>query len=271
MKPTLLLFLTAFLIVDPHHSTAQVAKNQLVGTWHFSPHYTLPGNASNVPGPFVKPPTTVFKTVDTDAYPFIFHGEEPSERIRNFITADSLPNAAFSLEMWLLDHVNQPVGVLVTLKDRLDKQEPNWLLGYYDQDIIFTLPTEDSPMGSILHSHSDNPWKRYWHHLLASYDGKEMRLYLNAKLVASTNVAARLPNNLPNPEIEVASYTLHEQHMRTGNLLRELRIYNYALNQDQVSERYNSLQQQVESGTLYPGQIHFNAGPYLHYAAHQSI
>ncbi|MEM6843741.1 MAG: metallophosphoesterase [Bacteroidota bacterium] len=268
---TFWLLLSVFLVVAPYCLMAQVAENQLVGTWHFAPHYTLLGNAANVPGPFTKPPTTVFKTVDTEAYPFIFHGEEPGERIRNFIAADSLPNAAFSVEMWLLDHVNQPVGVLATLKDRLDNQEPDWLLGYYEQDIIFSLRTEDSPMGTLLNARSDNPWKRYWHHLLASYDGEEMRLYLNAELVASTNVAARLPTSLPNPEIEVASYTRHEPHMRTGNLLRELRMYACALNQEQVSERYRLLQQQVEQGRLYTDQFHFNAGPYLHYATPQSI
>ncbi|MEM9675166.1 MAG: metallophosphoesterase [Bacteroidota bacterium] len=268
---TLLLFFSAFLVIAPYHLKAQIDENQLVGTWHFTPHYALPGNASNIPGPFTKPPRTKFKTVDTDAYPLIFHGEEPSERIRNFISADSLLNTAFSIEMWLLDHVNQPVGVLATLKDRLEKQEPNWLLGYYEQDVIFSLRTEDSPLGTILHTRSDKPWKRYWHHLLACYDGEEMRLYLNAELVASTKVAARLPNSLPNPELEVASYLKHEPHMRTGNLLRELRIYACALSQPQVIERYSYLQQQVESGKLYPNRFHFNAGPYLHYATPSSI
>jgi len=259
------------LLVPIHFVAAQVPEGQLVGRWHFAPQYRLPGNAANVPGPFFEPPETSYQKVDIRSYPFIFHGEEPGERIINLLSADSLPGEAFSLEMWLLDHVNRPVGVLVALKGRDINSEPDWLLGYYDKDVIFTMVTTDAPMGTILNTQSEKPWKRYWHHLVAAYDGERMTLYLNGQLAKQTPVGSRAADRLLNPELEVAAYMHHEPYMDLGNLLREMRIYQCALNPEQVAYNYQQWQQQVESGRLYDDQFHFNAGPYLHYATQESI
>jgi hypothetical protein len=262
---------TAFIFLLSWQLTAQVPEEQLVGEWNFVPQYALPGNAANIPGNYQPPPFTPPKTLDTRAYPFVFHGEEPGERLINFIPADSLPDGPFTIEMWLLDHVNQPVGVLATLKGKEINAEPDWLLGYYDQDVVFTMVTEDSPMGTILNAKADKPWKRYWHHLVAAYDGQSMSLYLNSEKVSSTVVEARLRDRLTFPEIEVAAYMQNEPYMDLGNLLRSLRIYSCALNQQQVVERLQVLQQHVEGGILYEKLFHFNAGPYLHYATQNSI
>ncbi|WP_277481873.1 metallophosphoesterase [Catalinimonas alkaloidigena] len=266
---TLLSCFTALLLSFPIF--AQIPDEHLVGAWHFAPQYTLPGNAHNIPGPFISPPATPYKKVDTQAYPLIFHGEDPTERIINFLPADSLPHGPFSLEMWLVDHVNQPVGVLATVKGKDVNTEPDWLLAYYDGDVIFTLLTEDSPRGTILHAQADKPWKRYWHHLLATYDGSRISLYLNGTEVSSTSVKKRLQDRSASPEIEVAAYMKNEPYMDMGNLLRDLRIYNCALNSEQVQSRFESLQTTVEEGWFYEDKFHFNAGPYLHFATQKSI
>ncbi|WPP50012.1 metallophosphoesterase [Catalinimonas niigatensis] len=250
---------------------AQAVDDQLVGEWHFTPQYTLPANAENIPGPFIPLPTTAYKAVDTQAYPFIFHGEEPSERIINFIPADSLPQQAFTLELWLLDHVNQPVGALITLKGREINTEPDWLLGYYEDDVIFTLVTEDAPSGTLLHAKADKAWKRYWHHLVATYDGSRMAMYLNGELLSSTPVDKRLAGRLSSPEIEIAAYMQNEPYMDLGNLVRSLRIYDCALNPEQIQSHYQKWQDTVDKGLLYLDLFHFTAGPYLHYATQNSI
>lgn len=268
MKSFFVFFILLMLV---HALAAQVPEDQLVGRWHFAPQYRLPGNAANVPGPYHTPPQTPHQKVSTLAYPFIFHGEEPGERVINFLSADSLPSEAFSVEMWLLDHVNQPVGVLATLKGRDLNAEPDWLLGYYDKDVIFSMLTDDAPMGTILNAQSSNPWKRYWHQLVATYDGEHMALYLNGQRIKQTPVAGRIADRLLHPELEVAAYMQNEPYMDLGNLLREMRIYRCALNPEQVAYNYRQWQQQVESGKLYDDHFHFNAGPYLHYATQESI
>lgn len=250
---------------------AQSHEEHLVGEWFFAPQYTLPGNAYNIPGPFIPPPATPYKKVDTQAYPLIFHGEEPTERFLNFLPADSLPQGPFSIEMWTEDHVNQPVGVLATAKGKDMITEPDWLVGYYDNDVIFTLVTEDAPTGTILHAKADKPWKRYWHHILATYDGSRMSLYLNGDEVSSTTVKRRLEGRLTSSEIEVAAYMQNEPYMDMGNLLKSMRIYDCALNSEQIQSRLKKLQSTVEKGWLYDDKFHFNAGPYLHFATQNSI
>ncbi len=262
---SLLIFCVAGKII------AQEVDGKLVGSWNFTPQYKLAGNAANIPGDPYPFPSTMYKSVDTRAYPFIFHGEEPGSRLINFISADSLPKGPFSIEMWLIDHVNQPVGVLATLKGKDINMEPDWLLGYYDQDVIFSMVTEDAPMGTLLNAKANKPWKGYWNHLVATYDGKRISLYINGELLTSTPTKARVTDRLSFPQIEVAAYLQNEPYMVLGNLLRSLRIYDYALDQQEVLARLQALQQEVEAGSLYEDQFHFNAGPYLHYATTHSI
>ncbi len=258
------------LVMSTLYSQAQIEKN-LVGDWNFTPPYSLERKAYNIPGPMIAPPKTPYTTLSTQAYPFLFHGEEPTQRMINFLPADQLPQGAFSIEMWLIDHVNQPVGALVTVKGRDIHEEPDWLLGYYEGDVIFTLITEDSPQGTLLHTEAKLGWKKYWHHLVATYDEQHMQLFYNGTLVKQTAVEKRVTDRLQHPELEMAAYLQQEPYMDLGNLVRSLRLYDCALNQEQVIQRFESLKDDVENGILYPGLFHYNAGPYLHYATPHSI
>jgi len=242
-----------------------------VGDWIFVPHYTLDGNAKNYPGPKTEAPQSPFAKVSTLSYPLIFHGEEPTQRIADFLEEEKLPQQAFSVELWLLDHVNQPVGALVTEKGRNANEEPAWLLGYYENDVIFTLVTEEAPTGTILNAQASKPWKRYWHHVVGVYDGNSMQLYLNGEKAGSTPVKSRNDEQSEKTALELAAYMNHEPYMDLENLVRSLRIYDYAIGEVQVQQRFEALKKQVENGILYPDLFHFNAGPYLNYATPESI
>ncbi len=278
-------FIFFFLVASPYlffipESYGQVERELIadsfglkppVGDWVFAPQYTLEGNAKNYPGPVIEMPQSPFAKVSTSSYPLIFHGEEPTQRIVDFLDTEKLPQNAFSVELLLLDHVNQPVGALVTEKGRNANEEPAWLLGYYEKDIIFTLVTEEAPTGTILNAQANQPWKRYWHHVVGVYDGKAMQLYLNGVMVKSTPVGPRNNKQEEKTTLELAAYMNHEPYMDLENLVRTLRIYDHAISETQVQQRFGMLKSQVEWGILFPDIFHFNAGPYLHFATQQSI
>jgi len=95
--------------------------------WWFWPDYTLPQKAANYPGNRLPYPQSKSEIIKTPTAPLVFMGEEPTERIEDFVDVSALPPGAFSLEFWILNHVNQPVGALATLKPRVDAAEPQWL------------------------------------------------------------------------------------------------------------------------------------------------
>lgn len=237
----------------------------------FWPAYQLGQKAANYPGPKTEMPVTHTAIVDAQHTPLIFFGEDPTQRIYNFSDASKLPHGSFSIEMWMVNHVNRPVGVLTTLKGKQGNTEPDWLVGIFANELVYSLQTEDSHFANVIQTKLDKRgWKNYWRHVVATYNGSDMRLYVNGELVAQGSVGKRkvLPSGY---ELEVASYSQHEPYMTIGNLLKMLRIHPKALSQKEIEASKNELQQMVTEGKLFPDLFHFTAGPYLNNATQNSI
>ncbi len=251
-------------------SVAASGQSEPVGSWFFHPDYRLSGRAANYPGPRIAGPESAFGSFGTLGYPFLLKGEEPTQRIVNFFPADQIPGEAFSVEWWMVNHVNQPVGALATVKSKNVDQPPFWLLGVYERDLVFSLAKQDNPFPSMLEVPLDRGWKRYWGHVVATFDGQTAKLYFNGALQASMSVASAAP--MPdNAELEVAAYMKNEPYMEIGNLIRQMRLYDRAITETDIQENYKIYREQVEQGVLFPGLFHFSAGPYLHYVTPNSI
>lgn len=242
-----------------------------VGRWIFWPDYTLEGRAKNYPGPRTEHPRTAFEKIDAETHPLVFFGENPTERIGRLLTTNQVPREAFTAELWLVDHMNKPIGGLLTAKGRTVNDEPAWVLGYYHDQIIFSLHTTGRTNAVTLEAKPREGWKRYWYHIVGTYDGFAARLYVNGELLAESRDvggAVRLPERA---EVEAAAYLRHEPHMDLANVIREARVYEHDIGLKQIKERLARLQYMVEEGVIFSDLFHFNAGPYLNYVTPSSI
>lgn len=247
----------------------QEADRRIIGDWIFHPNYTLARHAANYPGEKIEAPKSRFERFKTQGEPILFYEEKPTERITNFLPSEEIPTGPFSIEFWLLNHVNMPVGTMITLRGKSEPEDAAWLLGYYGDEVLWHLKTKGGGEVSLAEK-IGRGWKKYWGHLVGTYDGQRMKLYLNGELLTSEAANGYLDFPL-NPQIEVAGYFGGERYMKISNLLKASRLYNYALEPQEINSRFEELQQQVESGELFPETFHFNAGPYLHYATQNSI
>jgi len=59
--------------------------------------------------------------------------------------------------------------------------------------------------------------------------------------------------------------------MDLGNMLKMLRLENFAITSEEINNRYNVLLTMVEEGKLFSNLFHFNAGPYLNNATSTSM
>lgn len=239
----------------------------------FWPKYTLGQKAANYPGPRIDAPVSRFNVIQSESVPLIFHGEEPTERVVDFIEPTQLPSNQFSVEMWLVNHVNQPVGVLVAEKSKATSEEPSWLVGIYGRDLVYTLKTEDSHFATMIqHKINERGWKDYWGHVVATYDGDKMKLYLNGELISEGIVGKRKTQlNHAGYEMEAAAYMKNEPYMDLGNQLKMLKIYPYALTKETITSQLGKLKEMVTEGKLFPDLFHFTAGPYLNNASQSGI
>lgn len=237
--------------------------------WWFWPEYTLGQKARNYPGNRLEAPASAVVPYKFQSIPVIFHGEEPTERIVDFIPAEKLPRKNFSIELWTVNHVNKPVGVLATLKGRNFRGTPEWLLGLYDKSITASLNSE-APV-AISYEVKKSRRGNYWNYIVATYDGLLYKLYLNGDLIKTFSSGSRKESVGDNYELEVAAYMKNEPYMDLGNMLKMLRIEPFILTGESVASRYKDLMAMVEEGKLFPELFHFNAGPYLNNVTTSSI
>ena len=273
MKTThLVIFCTVFLTgtLEGH------AQRLLLDEW-FWPDYQLVGNAANRVGENPLAPKTPFERYDRETEPLLFQGQHPTERIQRLLSPLELPVSAFTLEAWIEDHVNRPIGSLVMAKSASQSETPAWALGYYNRKVYFYLKTDqmkDPKSQAIdtvdLELSNWRGYKRYFAHLVAAYDGDSLKIYINGeeKYAGSQKGFIAYPEQT---EFELAAYLGEEPYMELGNHLLHTRLWDAALSQAAIQERFSYLQQMVERGERYPDLFHFTGGPYLHHATQEAI
>jgi len=251
------------------------AQELLLDQWYW-PQYELPRNAARGSELPEKPPQTSYATFEMDTDPLLFMGQHPTQRIKELVPSIDLPSERFTAEMWILDHVNQPIGSVFTTKSMYKTAGPAWVLGYFNQEIFFQLhtdPMEGSKPPATAWNFSSKNWrgfKRYFAHIVATYDGTYAKVYVNGALLDSMRMGGYLayPDK---SELESAAYLSNEPYMELGNHLLNTRLWQGALSQNQIRDRYQELQEMVIQGEKYPDTLHFTAGPYLHMATQTSI
>jgi acid phosphatase type 7 len=231
--------------------------------WWFWPDYTLGQKAQNYPGNRITAPLSRVSDLRLETVPLIFHGEEPTERIEDFLDRSKLPQDDFTVELWLVNHVNKPVGALVASRNGNTSEEPDWLLGMYEKKIIYSLRTEDGAFADLVtHEVKSRGWKNYWFHIVAAYDGNVMSLYVNGELIHRVTVGKRKSYDRVLHQLEAAAYMKNEPYMDFGSLVKMLRLHDRALGQQEVTKSFEALKNMTIEGKLYPDLFHFNAGPY---------
>ncbi|MEM9324123.1 MAG: metallophosphoesterase [Bacteroidota bacterium] len=232
--------------------------------WWLWPDYTLGNNASNTIGPRLPAPETPQQPLQSKSYPFVFFGQDPTERLEDFLPSSAVPIQAFTVEMWMLNHVNQEVGAFTAFRDRYNPDDPAWLIGQFGREILLTFKGQEAEFSSAINIQiEERGWKNYWVHLVGTYDGSSLRLYLNGELKETLRVGRPKAFEASAYQLEAAAYLSNEPYMQLGDLVKRLSIDNRAKSLDEIKTSYESLQQLVTEGKIYPDLFHFTAGPYL--------
>lgn len=279
-----LLTIVLVLCVCSSQSSAQgdsSARRDVVAEWHFAPIYTLDGFAKNAPGlqDLLKPAPPAALTRPLPPGPLLF-GEKPKAARTDQLKPQDLPTDEFSVEAWILDHVNRggrqepkPVGFLSGVMDPQEKTGKGWLFAYYHNKFLFGAPSyhsaEEKQPSKLLEATAPAKWKTWWFHAVATFDSKSMHIYVNGKEIS----------NGPAPKLEYPegqglttwSYFASEPAMQLGNLLLYQRLFDRALSASEVKTRYSDFQRQIDAGHRFRDRRHFTAGPILQYTTKDAV
>jgi hypothetical protein len=229
----------------------------------FWPDYVLGQRAGVTIGNRLQAPAEEVKPVQLSTPPLVFFGQQPTERKTQWMNPDSIPSGPFTIEMWAMQHVNNPVGALIAHRQADGYHEPAWLVGFYGAHVIATLKGTDQPYATVLQKKLGRGWKRYFYHIVMTYDGDVLKMYVNGEWQASERVGKRLVLPVDQSAVELAAYTSNEPYMALGNVLKMVHVHRQSLTEQQINTRFKALQQMVEQGQLFPNTFHFMAGPYL--------
>ncbi len=233
----------------------------------FHPRYMLPGEAAT----WLGPETGVIPVhqFSCDHYPQSFMGHRPTQRVCNLIPPAQLPTEEFSLEFWINDHVSRPIAFRLAARSPEAHLESSWTLsydsrGYSYRRIRFEANTPDEEQVSITFSNTEKDgFMEYWRHVVIVNDGKQVRMVINGQVVGTTALSEDAIAYLEGAHLELAGYFAHEPYMELSNILRHLRIYNEEISQERIEANFAEFRRHVEEGLVFPGELHFNAGPYI--------
>lgn len=245
-------------------------QSEIIANWTFHPNYTLPRNAANYPGNKVDAPLGRFERFKRLGGPVTYHAQPATERISNLLSNQKLPTEAFSVELFVLNHVNQPVGALLTVSEGMQEENPAWYLGCFDGEWTFSMQDKQG-RNMEASTKVTSAWKKYWLHFVATFTGKELQLFINGELVASESISLERVAYGERASAELFGYFDKEPFMELSNLVKRLRIYGEPWGADEAQEGFKEMKALVEKGALFDEIFHFTAGPYLNFATQESI
>lgn len=149
-----------------------------------------------------------------------------------------LPQRAISVAAWV--RVDVPIewgGVAGAAQDN-GSYERGWLLGFRQRRFGFALCGEGGEDRLTWLVAPSDFQAGSWHHVVGSYDGREMRLYVDGEQVASSKAQS---GDIAYPEdgwYHLGAYRDNDEYFRMTGALAEVRVYQRALRPAEVEKQF---------------------------------
>ncbi len=255
-----------------HDDHARKDSKQLIKEWTFWPDYTLEGTAKNYSGNRPDHPANPRYFLQQLPQAHTLMGNEPTEHFWELLKGEQLPAGPFTVEAWMLYHVNTPIGLSI---NQTSGDDIDWSVGYFDRSMYVVKGAEKD--AGVFHTfpkeyrgYFNDGFKEKWHHIAASYDGQKFSLFYNGALIGTKTIKGDWKAGDAS-RLEVVAYMKNEDYMQTGNSLNTLAVYNKALSENTIKELFHKRSLLVEEGRLFEDMFHYTAGPYLNAAGENNV
>jgi len=286
------LLLTAGLVVWLQPRIGEAAGDGPVAHWVFDPKHLmapdgpLPGRVGDLPVTFTGPPR--FLTGNpTAALEFRSETDRAYVDGRALAKAGVLPKEALSVVVWVRVDRGEPpggLGGIVCLFQNHFDADRGFLLGYDADRFVFGLAAESTigragPMTFIRGQTRFIPGR--WYHLVATYDGQRMKLWVNGQLDGES-VEQSGPIRYPGSGVALtigryrngtdptAGYNNNEDDVPFVGAIREVALYGRALAEKDVAAAF-AAQRDLADAAPVAAPPHFVIPPYLQHPTTDSI
>ena len=182
-------------------------------------------------------------------------------QITDDIKKAELPTEEMTVELWVWDEqFIEWGGYMVAVQDN-GAFEKGWLIGTRWKAFSFALSSDgaDDGDGLLTYLNSANTYDvNEWHHVVGTYDGKEMKIYVDGKLEGTSSVQSGVINYPDRIFFSMGAYKDDNEDFVHKGLIDEVRLYDRALSEKEVSNNLEAEELAVEAAgklSLTWGQI----------------
>ena len=149
----------------------------------------------------------------------------------------SLPEGSFSVETWLkINELSPKAGIIGAVQDDASAKA-GWILGHRNEHFFFGLASEKGQGMTYIQSKAPFMVGK-WHHVVASFSGDRMELWLDGNQVAQSdaqNGKVRYPDNLT---YEIGAFHDADEHHALVGAIHEIYLLDGAMGSGLIQARY---------------------------------
>ncbi len=181
-----------------------------------------------------------------------------------------LPKDALSVVSWVrIDEPSEWGAFLGCFQDN-GLAEFGFVVGFNKKKFFFGLATKATKKMTYLESKSEYP-RGKWVHVAAVYDGKQMRLYLNGQLDASSDTQSGPVLYAKAAPMVIGRYKDDDEDFSMQGAIREVILCPHAIEAGQVSAHFEADKQLTSLPSAVPEGPRFLVEPYLQYVTRTGI
>lgn len=152
-----------------------------------------------------------------------------------------LPEDAITVEAWVrVDKTMEWGGIVGCMQDN-GAFERGWLLGFRNSAFCFAVATTKT--GKLTYLTSSRMFEPgYWYQVVGTYNGTEMRLFVDGQLAATSKTQSGPIQYPPNAPLVVGAYEDENEFYPLKGAVEQASIWNRALSQKDVANRFRERQ-----------------------------
>lgn len=198
-----------------------------------------------------------------------------------FILAESpeeakaiLPKREISVAAWVMLKQTAPDGGIIALAQDNGDSEQGWILGYDEQHFSFALASlgADDGNGKLTFLKSGTPFQlNRWHHVAGTYDGAQMRLYVDGKLAGESSEQSGDILYPPKGRYVMGAYADDNEITPLDGALFEVKVYSRVLSEAEITSGVARNQGLLDYRGAETNSLKFVVKPYLQFGTRTSM
>ncbi len=174
----------------------------------------------------------------------------------------NLPEQDFSIETWVRLDEPAELGAIIGAVQDDPNAEAGWVVGYRKDRFIFGLASDSQTELTYLESSTRfTPGK--WHHVVASYSGSKMALWVDGELSGESQTQEGKVRYPKHPFYEIGAFHDTDQDLPMKGAIHEIFLLNQAMGGDWIRSRYEEKKDYFPKPGPKPVIMEIAYGPFI--------